>query len=141
MGDMAKRQMGDVIDVRDAALVHADVLSIDAAANQRIIAGACELTSSNASSFSDTDAIFGLLDPVHWQNVYDALNKAPAIPNMPVGEPGTAMSGRVGASPQKLLDLLGKSHSDYFKPFEVTARDTVKSAIERGWAPRAAEAK
>lgn len=75
------------------------------------------------------------IGPYTWQDVYDAVNEAPALPNMLIGQPG-ATKGKAWPAPSssKYLKLRGKSANDVYTPFSATVRDSVESARERGWA-------
>ncbi|KAG8907132.1 methylglyoxal reductase (NADPH-dependent) gre2 [Tulasnella sp. 403] len=101
------------IDVRDAADIHVALLSAADAGNQRFIAAA---------------------GPYTWQDIYDALNDAPAYPNVPAGVPGATKDKQLQtASSEKLLKVLAKSHDELYRPFRMTVRETMESALSRNW--------
>jgi len=105
---------GSFIDARDVANIHVELLSKEAAGNERYIAVAGSFT---------------------WQDVYDCLNEAPGFENVPLGVPG-ATKGKyfeVRMSGDKLLTLLGRPGSEVFRPLAATVRDTVESVRSKKW--------
>jgi hypothetical protein len=71
-----------------------------------------------------------------WQDVYDALQEAPAFEGYPIGgNPGATLGKKWdnAASRVKIQRVFGKDETELFRPFSVTIRDTVSDIKARGW--------
>jgi len=113
--DLITQDTNGVVDARDVAAIHADVLAVEEAGNERY------LTVSRLWN---------------WQDVYNGLNEPPAFENVHAGQPDVSKTTEEPAPmSSKLLNALDRRQAEVFRPLNLTVRDTVADAkANRAWA-------